>query len=106
MRLSLPGALLVAAGGLTLLGIGRAESALGGTAGPAMAWPSVAAATLCAWMVAALAARWLGGRLGALAQHNLRLGVGLDLVGHVSVFRRTGSLAQSSGKYTVLSSST
>ena len=67
LRLSLPGALLVAAGGLTLLGIGRAASALGGTAGLAIAWPSVAAATLCAWMVAALAARWLGSRLGVLA---------------------------------------
>lgn len=67
MRLSLPGAVLVAGGSLTLLGISRAASAFGGTAGAAMAWPSVAAATLCAWLVAALAARWLGGRLGALA---------------------------------------
>jgi hypothetical protein len=36
----------------------------------------------------------------------LRLGTKLDFVGYVVFFRRAGSLAQSSGRYTVLSSRT
>jgi hypothetical protein len=38
-----------------------------------------------------------------LIQRDLRLGLELDLVGHVSFFRRAGSFAHSSGKYTRLS---
>jgi len=41
-----------------------------------------------------------------LVQGNLRLGTKLDFVGYVVFFRRAGSLAQSSGRYTVLSSRT
>jgi hypothetical protein len=41
-----------------------------------------------------------------LAQRDLRLGMELDFVGNVVFFRRSGSLAQSSGRYTVLSSRT
>jgi len=41
-----------------------------------------------------------------LWKRDLRLGAELDVVGHVSFFRRAGSLAQSSGRYTALSNST
>ena len=41
-----------------------------------------------------------------LAQPDLWLRVEFDVVGQVSFFRRAGSLAQASGRYTVLSSST
>ena len=41
-----------------------------------------------------------------LREGDLRLGLKLDFVGYVSFFRRTGSLAQTSGRYTVLSNST
>ena len=67
LRLSPSASAVVVGGGLIVLGIARAVSALGGAAGPAVWWPSVAAATLTAWLVAAIAARWLGSRLGVLA---------------------------------------
>ena len=67
LRLSSSAAGVVVGGGLVLLGITRAAPILGGAAGPAAWWPSAIAATLTAWLVAELAARWLGSRLGATA---------------------------------------
>lgn len=67
MRLSLPAAGVVVGSGVVLLGITTAVSVFGGRAGPAMRWPAAVIATLTAVMVAALAARWLGSRLGTLA---------------------------------------
>lgn len=68
LRLSSSAAGVVVGGGLVLLGITRAAAPiLGGAAGPAPWWPSAIAATLTAWVVAELTARWLGSRLGATA---------------------------------------
>ena len=48
----------------------------------------------------------VGQRAIDLRQCDLGLGAELDLVGNVIFFRRSGSLAQSSGRYTPLSSNT
>jgi hypothetical protein len=67
LRLSLPDTMLVVVGGLILTGTAAAASTAWGVAGPGAWLPRAAAATLAAWVTAALAARWLGSRLGALA---------------------------------------
>lgn len=67
LRLSPPATAVVILAGLVLPGIVGAGPILGGAPGPTPRWPSVAAGTLTAWLIAALAARWLGSRLGALA---------------------------------------
>lgn len=67
LRLSWSASAVVVGSGLIVLGIAGGVSALGGAADPAARWPSVAVAALTAWLVAAIAARWLGSRLGALA---------------------------------------
>jgi len=77
LRLSPSAAAGVVLGGLVLLGIAGAAAILGGAASPSAWWPSMIAATLTAWLVAALAARWLGSRLGATA--------GLTLLSSVQV---------------------
>ena len=45
-------------------------------------------------------------RVPDLRHGDLRLGAELDLLGHVRFFRRAGSFAHSSGRYTLLSSNT
>ena len=67
MRLSLPAAGVVVGVGLALAGIWTATAASGGIAEWARHWPSTVAAIVTAVLVAALAARWLGSPLGALA---------------------------------------
>jgi hypothetical protein len=67
LRLSLPATAVVLVAGLVLPGIARAAAIPAGAGGLAPWWPSAAAATLTAWLVAELAARWLGSRLGGAA---------------------------------------
>ena len=67
MGLSLPATAVLIVSTPIVLVIAEAGSVPGCTAGVESCWPSAAAATLGAWLVAALAARWLGSRLGLLA---------------------------------------
>jgi hypothetical protein len=102
LRLSLPAAAVVVIGGLIPVGITGAASIFGGVPGSVSWWPSAVAATLTAWLLAALAARWLGSRLGALAGlvqlstgHVLlpRWGTGADMLFCAAVLAAMGTFA-------------
>lgn len=77
LRLSLAATAVVVGAGVILLAAGEVISVHRGPAGPATGWPAVAAATLAAWLTAAVSARWLGSRLGALAGLVQLTGVGV-----------------------------
>jgi 4-amino-4-deoxy-L-arabinose transferase-like glycosyltransferase len=87
LRLSLPASAVVIFLGLILPATAGNVAMLGGGDRPAIWWPSVAAAALNAWLIAALAARWLGSRLGLLA------GLALLTCVHVLLLSR-GSAAE------------
>ncbi|NQU24658.1 MAG: hypothetical protein HQ567_25530 [Candidatus Nealsonbacteria bacterium] len=67
LRLTLSGAALLLGGGMVLAGVGSMVAALDGRANLPGCLASAAASTAVALLLAALAARWLGRRIGTLA---------------------------------------